>query len=133
MNKILNWFTLNKIMLFSSIMLFFYLISLGYKTLNLPSDYINFCCLDDRKLNLFLISIPLFIFTAISFHTKQNTFNVWRKNTLFYIIIYLFLYFIVPTQSNGYIWLQRETVSFFGSIFYFIFSLFIIISQSLKK
>lgn len=129
----MNWFTKEKFGLFSFSMMFFYIISLNYKVLNLPASYIKFCCLDDRKLNLFLIAVPLFVFTFIVFFTKQSSFNFWKKFTFIYLFIYLVLYFSVSTQGDGYFWMQRETISFFGAILYSIISLFLILYHSLKK
>jgi hypothetical protein len=133
MNKILEWFTKKRVLLFSVFFLFMYFLSYSYKVFNLPEAYVDFCCLDDRKLNLFLISLPLFLFSIIYFFYNKYNFKSWFKKTLIFIILYLVLYFIVPTQGDGYIWFQRETVAFFGSVLYFIFSIILIIYYSLKK
>ena len=132
MNKILEWFTLKKILLFSFFLLFMYFISYSYKIFNLPKTYVDFCCLDDRKFNLFLISLPLFVFSVIYFFLRKYDFKFWFKVTLIFLFLYSIIYFIVPTQGDGYIWFQRETVALLGSFLYSIISLTLIIYKSLK-
>ena len=129
----MNWFTKKRILVSSLVALCLYIISYFNRALELPDFYRNFCCMDDRMLNLFLIFIPIFIFTLIFLSLNEKKFESWKKFTFIYLIIYLIFYFIVPTQGDGYLWFQRETVSLVGSIFYLLFSLFLIVYKSFKK
>ncbi|MEK7471122.1 MAG: hypothetical protein AAB623_00535 [Patescibacteria group bacterium] len=133
MNKFLEWVTKKRMIFSSVVMIIIYVISYFNRILELPSFYRDFCCIDDKRVNLFLIFIPIFIFTIIFSILSETKFNVWKKFTFIYLFIYLFIYFIVPTQGNGFIWFQRETISFFGSIIYSTISLFLIIYKSFKK
>ncbi len=115
------------------LMVLIYFISYFNRALDLPFFYKNFCCIDDRKFNLFAVFIPILIFTAIVVFLRDEKFREWKKFTFIYLFIYLFIYFLSPTQGDGYIWFQREAISFFGSILYSIISLFLIIYKSLQK
>lgn len=129
----MDWFTKRKMVVGSLIMILVYIISYFNEALNLPFSYDNFCCVDDRRFNLFAIFIPIFVFTLIFTNINEIKFIKWKKFTFIYLSVYLFIYFNVPTQGDGFIWFQRETISFFGFIIYSIISLFLIIYKSLKK
>lgn len=129
----MNWI-IKKISLSTSfVLLLVYIVSYYNKVLELPSAYKDFCCLDDRTLNLFLIFVPLFIFTAILNSFKEKDWGIWSKFSKLYLIAYFIVYFLVPSQGDGLIWFQRETISFFGSLLYSAISLIIILYKSLKK
>ncbi len=133
MNILLNWFTRKKMVSFSIFFVFVYLLSYFNRLLKLPYFYREFCCIDDRVLNLFFIFIPIFVFTIIFVNFNDTKFLSWKKITLIYLIIFIFLYFIAPTKGDGFIWLQRETVSFLGTILYSIISFGLILYKSFKK
>ncbi len=111
--------------LFSLFGFFMYIASYFSRELNLPVYYENLCCVDDRTLNLFLIFIPFLIFSIISFNFNNQAILKFSKISFIYIFIYIFIYFIVPTQGDGLIWLQRETISLYGSLIYLIVFIFI--------
>jgi hypothetical protein len=128
----MNYFT-KKIGLFTSFfLLIVYIVSYYNKILNLPSNYKDFCCVDDRTFNLFLIFVPIFIF-ALATHIIRGNWSSWAKFTNIYLIFYLVVYFLVPTQGDGLIWFQRETVSFIGTSIYSLVSLVIVLYKSFKK
>jgi hypothetical protein len=131
MNNIINWFTKKKSAYVSFAMIVVYIISYFHQFFGLPVFYKNFCCVDDRKLNLFFIFIPIFIFSLFFLKLSDFKFERWKKFTLLYLIIYLVIYFLSPTQGNGYVWFQRETISLFGFITYTALSLYL--SKSFKK
>src|SRR3989344_6661834 len=133
MNNVVNWFSRKRLVFISLMAVLVYFISYFNEVLNLPLFYDDFCCVDDRIFNLFAIFIPIFIFTIIFINLNEIKFTRWKKFTLIYLIIYLIIYFIVPTQGDGYIWFQKETVSFFGSILFLIVSLILILYKSLIK
>lgn len=133
MNIIVEWFTKRKMLIGSLLMVFIYIVSYFNERIGLPSSYDNFCCIDDRKFNLFFLFVFIFVFALVSIKLNEEKYKIWKKFTLIYLIIYLFIYFVVPTHSNGYVWFQRETISFFGSIIYFVFSLFINLFMLHKK
>lgn len=99
---------------------------------NLPNSYRDFCCIDDRRFNLFFIFIPILIFSILFLIFKRNL-KSFTKFTFIYTLIYTIFYFLVPTQGDGFFWLQRETISFVGSIFYSIISFIFIIYQIFQK
>lgn len=133
MDKKIDWFTKKKMIVSSLIMVFVYCASYFNEILGLPSFYDNFCCIDDRIFNIFFIFIPIFILAVINLKLNDLGFEKWKKFTFIYLIIYLIIYFVSPSQGNGYVWFQRETISFFGSILYSIISLILIIYKSIKK
>ena len=133
MSNLANWFTRKRMLTFSLIIVILYFVSYFNRTLGMPDFYKNFCCIDDRRLNLFLIFIPIFIFSIILSRLGESKFEKWKKFTFIYLIIYLTVYFLSPTQGDGYIWLQRETISFFGAISYSAISIVLIIYKSLQK
>lgn len=133
MTNLTNWLTRKKSTFVALIAVFIYFISYFNEALSLPLFYDNFCCIDDRRFNLFAIFIPIFIFTIIFTNLSEIKFTHWKKFTLVYLIVYLIIYFIVPTQGDGFVWFQRETISFFGSILYSIISLILVIYKSIKK
>ncbi len=110
-----------------------YYISFNAKQLGLSRSYKDFCCADDITLNLFLIFIPLFVLSLVSFKLRKDVFDVWKKITVVYLVLFFVLYFLSPTQGNGYIWFQREMVSFFGTIVFSLISIGFILYKSLKK
>ncbi len=131
MNKFMEWFTKKGMFVFASVGLLLYIVSYFNSTLNLPDFYRSFCCADDRKLNLFLIFIPVFIFALIIHFLNEQKFSGWRKFSLIYLLVYFLIYLLSPTSSD-YIWFQHESVSFFGTTFYSIISLILIVYKSLN-
>jgi hypothetical protein len=111
----------------------FYIVSYYNKFLSLPAVYKDFCCFDDRIFNLFLISVPILVFSIFVNFLQKNYIDVWGRFTKIYLVVYLLLYFTVPTQGDGMIWFQRETISFFGSIIYTLISIIILVYKSFKK
>ena len=132
MNNVKNWFTKDKFIIFSILMLVVYVISYFSRVLELPVFFRDFCCADDKKLNLFLIFLPIIIFAFIFYRLSDRKFEKWKSYTFNYIIVYLIIYLLSPKQSSDFIWFQRETVSFLSTILYFITSLFFIFCNSKK-
>lgn len=133
MNKFIGWFTRKRMFVVCFLFVAVYVFSYFNSVLDLSDVYRSFCCADDRKLNLFLIFIPVFIFALISFSLNDSNFRSWKKFSFTYLLTYLIIYFLVPTSGDGFIWFQRETLSFYGSILYLVTSLILIIYKSLKK
>jgi len=133
MNNAIDWFTKKKTFYVSALLVLIYVISYFNRALYLPEFYRDFCCIDDRKLNLFLIAIPTFVLYFIFLKQKDSAFKMWKKFTLIYLPIYVVIYFLSPTQGDGLIWFQRETISFFGSITYSIISIILITYQSFQR
>ena len=133
MVNLMNFFTRRYFLVGSVIMVVVYIVSYFNRTLNLPSFYRDFCCVDDRKLNLFLIFIPVFIFSVISFKLDELTFKKLERFTFIYVFFYILLYLMSPTQGDGYLWFQRESISLFGSIVYSVISFILIFYKSLNK
>lgn len=126
----MNWFTKGKVLFLSFLFLILYCISYLSYSWNFPLWYQNFCCVDDITLNLFLIFIPIFV---LNLFTSIKSFKIWLKFTFLFLLIYFFIYLTAPSSSGGFLWLQKEAISLFGSILYSLISLGIIIYKSIKK
>jgi hypothetical protein len=126
----INNLSKKQILASSVFMIFFYLISFYHKELNLPYDYQVFCCVDDRRFNFFSIFIPIFAFSLLYLKIKENNFKSWSEFSLIYLIAYVIIYFLSPTQGNGYMWFQRETISLFGSGIYVLISVFFVMKTN---
>ncbi len=110
-----------------------YIISYYARAFNLPDSYVDLCCSDDKVLNIFFIFVPFFVITIILNFIKDKNWNSWKKFTVYFFTIYFIIYFLFPTTGDGFIWFQRETVVFFGSILYSIISLILILYKYFKK
>jgi len=90
--------------------LLIYYVSYNADKLGLPFSYQDFCCIDDRKLNLFLILIPASVFFVLSSYLSRTfvKFGVFTA-------IYLFIYLFHCTNSSKWLYLvsKRNSV-FFG-------------------
>ncbi len=128
----MGWFTKIKILYVTTLFVVLYFVSYFNSVIGLPLVYKKLCCADDKTLNLFLISLPIFIFSVASLKLKDKAFVFWRSFTFIFILFYIFLYFIAPTKGDGFIWIQREAVSFFLTILYTLVSLILIIYKSLR-
>src|SRR3989339_1020994 len=127
MGKIINSLTRGQILYTSLFFCVVYVASYFNRVLNLPIQYRDFCCSDDRTLNLFFIFIPILIFSVVAFTSKLEVANIWKRYTFYFLILYILAYFLMPTNSDAFLWFQRETLVFFGSILYFLISLILII------
>lgn len=129
----MNWLRRKNILVLSVFGLLLYLTSYYSRHLGLPNTYRDFCCADDRRLNLFLIFIPLSLFFIINIKSDYKKYINWARFSICFLVAYITIYFVVPTQGDGLVWFQRETVSFFGSILYSLVSLVLILYKSFKK
>ncbi len=133
MNKLLGWVTKKKILFTAFGLCFLYIVSYFNKFLDLPLFYKNFCCVDDKTLNIFLISIPILILAIFSFFIKKQISKRWLKFTFLFLLFYVIIYFLSPKSKSDYLWFQREAVSLFSAIIYFIASSLILIIYYFKK
>lgn len=130
MKKVINWFTDTKMFIVGAVGLVVYFISYYNREIGLPSSYDDFCCIDDRRFNLFALLIPFFIFSVVFLLSRNRSFVTWRRFTGIYVFFYTLIYFIVPTHGDGLLWFQRETISFLGVIMYSIISFYIILPKA---
>ncbi len=132
MSKIINNLTRGQILYTSLFFCAMYVVSYFNRALNLPSQYRDFCCSDDRTLNLFFIFIPVLIFSIVVFMSKPKAVLSWVKYTFYFLVSFFILYFLMPKNSDAFLWFQRETLVFFGSILYSLISIILIISKSIQ-
>ena len=132
MGHIINFLADGRIKKISFLFVVIYIISYFNRTLGLPSAYREFCCSDDRTLNLFLIFIPVFILSVLISLLKLKNSYSFIKFTLIYLIIYLIIYFLMPATPDAFFWFQKESFVFFGTIIYFLISLILIITKSIQ-
>ncbi len=133
MDILIKFLTKNRVLLFSDLGLILYIVSYFSQSIDLPDRYKDFCCLDDVRLNLFLIFLPIFLFSFVFIYLSDSKFTSWKNFSLAYLVFYVILYFLVPTQGDGFLWFQRETISIIGSVLYTFISLILIIYKSFKK
>lgn len=136
MNKILEWFTKKK---FFCLSFFGFLIFISSYLLISKSE----TCYQKEVCSFFteffavytMLFIPIFFFSLITFKLKQSTFNTWRNFSFYSILVFLILISFIPMRTHGldYLPITKGLVSFVLTILYLIFSLFLLISQSLKK
>jgi len=136
MNKILEWFTLNKILISGLISLpFFFILS--------SRNFVYDTCLTQQSVCYhflgYLLLISLFFTTIlipvfILFLLKKEVFYFWRKTLVIYLVIYLFIILIIPWRGGDvYLRIEKDMFALYFSILYFIYSIFFIIYHSLKK
>jgi len=128
MNKILEWFTKKKIVVFS--IMFIFMIPLFMYLTSSTSSFLLERWYESIIYFLFIF-IPIIILSIINLYIKNNTFNIWRKFTFFYLFFYLLLIIITPSRCS-YLPLCEEFIFIYLVPLYFILSLILIIYQSLK-
>ena len=117
--------------LFGGVLMYF--LSYFNQFLQLPYRYKNFCCADDRLLNVFLIFLPVFFFNLLFLRASTTFFHIWAKFTLSYLSLFLIMYFLSPVANDGFFWLQRESVSLLFSLVYSLLSIVLITYKTLRK
>lgn len=132
MGKIINYLTIRQILSTSLFFCAIYIVSYFNRVLKLPSQYRDFCCSDDKILNLFFIFIPILFFSILISVFKLEALFVWKKYTFYFLILYAVFYFLMPKNSDAFLWFQRETLVFFGSILYSLISIILIIFKSIQ-
>ncbi len=130
MNNFLSWLTRKKIIsisfIFGGISVFFIYL-----------DGSNKCFIDYRQCELvayiLILFIPIFIFSLLTYFSRIEVFNFWKKVTIIYLCIYLFLTVLVPFQCDAYLPICKKTLSLILIPTYLVISLFLIFSKTLQK
>lgn len=83
----------------------------------------------------FLLFVPMFIFSIITFKLKELTFILWRNFSIWAIPISLIVISFLPTNTHGldFIPVTKGTVIFLLTILYSIISLALVIYKSLQN
>lgn len=84
----------------------------------------------------FLIFIPLFLLSLITYKMRDEIFRTWMKFTYVWIPLTLILVFIAPEYQNSWLPIyEKGFVSFVMSFLFFLISLILILIKhiSLKK
>jgi hypothetical protein len=119
---------------------FSFLLTIVFFVANLLSKQ-DFCYWKISCFNTFsfigVISMPfiLVLFVSlINFKLKDLAFMSWKKFTFIYLLIYIFIIILVPSHSGDeYLDISRGLVGVILSCIYFLSSLILIVSKSLKK
>ena len=85
--------------------------------------------------SIFWLTVPVFVFSIITFLVKRDTFQSWTKLTNYLFSISIVIILLTPTSTHGldFFPIVKETVTIFLAILYSIISLILIIFKSLKK
>ena len=115
-----------------SFFLFWYLHEKGVcKTVDIYSS--NTWCAFATVLSMIFLVI-LFFSAILFFIKKELVFIAWKKFTIIYLFIYLFIVIITPWYAgDGFFSIQKDLIALFISVIYLIISLLLIIYKSLKK
>jgi hypothetical protein len=102
-----------------------------------PQDcaYSNPPILDCGKEFIYYLSVvftPLFFFSLATYRMKEGIFLSWKKFTLIYLFIYLFIVLVSPWIGGDYLTFEKELVSKFLTEIYFLISLILIVYKSIK-
>ena len=98
---------------------------------------VNFRETFSRKLSesIFWLTIPILVFSIITFMIKKSVFLSWAKVTNYLFVVFVVIILLTPTSTHGldFIPIVKETVTILLASLYSIISLFIILYKSLKK
>lgn len=136
MNKILNWFTRRRILIYGFVSAVFFLIFSS-------RDFIYNTCLNQRMvcysfagylLLIFLFFTTILIPTTISLLFKKEVFYSWRRTIIIYLTIYLIIILVTPWRGGDvYFRIEKDMFALYLSIIYFVYSILFLIYQSFKK
>ncbi len=83
---------------------------------------------------IFVIIIPLFIFSLITYKMKEDVYQTWWKFSRVWIPLSMLMILMAPSySSNWMIPIEKGTVAFFSSIIYGAISVYIIIYHLSKR
>lgn len=78
----------------------------------------------------FIFSIPIIILSFILLFHKERIFFIWSKFTIIFLPIVIILIMITPSNSGSISPFEREPVTLFLAIVFFVVSIFIIATKS---
>jgi len=140
MNGFINWFTKKRILIVFSITTI--LLVILYSNISYTLCKTNFyleICREIRDVSnfftvLFFITPIILFFLAITVKMREDTFFLWRKFTLTYLLIYLFVIIITPWYfGDEFLHIGKGAIALILSCIYFVVSLILIIYKSFKK
>lgn len=138
MNKIIEWFSKEIILLLSIVFVFIFYYFYNNQAYNHFCDgnytYQN-CAKVVNLIKLFLLITPsILFFSLINFFLSKKVFYSWKKFTFYYILLYLIIILITPWYlGDGFFNIQKFHISYLGAIIYSIISLILITYKSFKK
>jgi hypothetical protein len=120
-------------LLFALIILF-----LGYTSLSFGPEcsYIDpplVSCVTGLMAYIFIIFVPTFIFSLITFRMTENIFLFWRNFSFIYLFIYLFIIFIAPWEYTDYFATDKGTMSLMLIVTYIVISFFLVTFKYFKN
>ena len=83
-------------------------------------------------LGTFIIFIPLFLLSLITYKMRDEVFQTWFKFTRIWVPLTILLVIISPEYGNALFPVEKGSVSFAMSLLFLIISLIIIISKHLS-
>ena len=106
---------------------------LAYHTPLSTCDYeMSLRCFSTLVCLMFGIFIPIFISSLIVYRMKEETFLSWKKFTIIYVFIYLFLIIVNPWMHADYSIFEKNTIFMAIVPLYFLLSFILIIYKSIK-
>ncbi len=92
-----------------------------------------FACFEILSAYLITISIPIFLFSLITYKMKEVVFLSWRKFTFIYLFIYLFIVIVSPWRHADFSPFEKGVDGLFMLILYIVLSIRVIGRQYIKK
>ena len=88
---------------------------------------------DDSFMAIFLVFLPFFLFSLITYKMKDNIFQTWFKFARIWVPLTILLVILSPEYGNSLLPVEKGTVSFFMSALFLIISLIIIAYKSFQN
>lgn len=81
----------------------------------------------------FLIIIPLFLFSLITYKMRDEIYKAWFKFARIWVPLSIILVLISPEYSHGLVPIEKGTISFGMSVIFLVVSIFLIIIKFFSK
>lgn len=136
MNKILEWFNVKKLFLFSSVFTVLFFVLFNNTVLLNICDTQKISCLYSMNyvLMFLLIFVTILIPNFILLFLNKKIFISWSKTLFFYLMIYFVVILITPWKAGDvYLRIEKDMFALYLSVIYFVFSIVTIVYYSLKK
>ena len=90
-------------------------------------------CTVGLSLYLLLFAVPVLIFSAVTLKMEEKVFLLWKKLTIIYLFIYLFIVAISPWIPSDFSPFSKKSNSFFLLCLYALISLILIAHKSFSS
>jgi len=120
----------------ASILLILGLVTIFSRQIGLCPSYSYSVCayFFDSFFMVLLPTIPLFIFSLVTYLMKESVFQAWWRFARVWIPASMLAILVSPSNSHNWMFpIEKGTVAFFSSIFFVIISIILITIWSLKE